>query len=104
MFAISLARSRVAVPSAVRTTRSIRSLSTTTVKRNLSALLSPEHEDDSDEYSPEVLPTEGEWAGCSQRFMAPIKISVRGGGTLVSMLCVLENKLSCTYSPSILLH
>lgn len=61
-------------------------MSTTTVKRNLSALLSPEHEDDSDEYSPEVLPTEGEWAGCSQRFMAPIKISVRVGEILTDPL------------------
>jgi len=30
----------------------------------------------------EELPTDGEWAGCSRRFMAPLKINTRGGDIL----------------------
>lgn len=33
-------------------------------------------------YAEEEIANEGEWAGCSRRFMAPIKISVRGDGEL----------------------
>jgi hypothetical protein len=28
----------------------------------------------------EDIPTEGEWAGCSKKFMAPLRVPVRGGG------------------------
>lgn len=34
----------------------------------------------------EEVPTEGEWAGCSRRFMAPLKISARGGDILTDPL------------------
>lgn len=34
----------------------------------------------------EELPTEGEWAGCSRRFMAPISVGVRGGDILADPL------------------
>ena len=36
--------------------------------------------DDGDEplHAPEPIPTEGEWAGCTRAFMAPLQISVRG--------------------------
>ena len=33
-----------------------------------------------DELLVEDIPTEGEWAGCSKRFMAPLRVPVRGGG------------------------
>ena len=31
-------------------------------------------------YAEEVIDTEGEWAGCTKRFLAPLQISVRGAG------------------------
>mmetsp|Transcript_7419 Transcript_7419/g.11281 ORF Transcript_7419/g.11281 Transcript_7419/m.11281 type:complete len:620 (+) Transcript_7419:111-1970(+) len=34
----------------------------------------------------EEVPTEGEWAGCSRRFMAPLTISARGGDILTDPL------------------
>jgi malate dehydrogenase (oxaloacetate-decarboxylating)(NADP+) len=34
----------------------------------------------------EEVPTEGEWAGCSRRFMAPLQISVRGADILTDPL------------------
>mmetsp|Transcript_12239 Transcript_12239/g.17946 ORF Transcript_12239/g.17946 Transcript_12239/m.17946 type:complete len:620 (+) Transcript_12239:78-1937(+) len=34
----------------------------------------------------EEVPTEGEWAGCSRRFMAPLQISARGGDILTDPL------------------
>jgi hypothetical protein len=35
---------------------------------------------------PEELPTDGEWAGCTRNFMAPIQISARGADILVNPL------------------
>jgi malate dehydrogenase (oxaloacetate-decarboxylating)(NADP+) len=35
-----------------------------------------------DDYLIEDLPTEGEWAGCTKTFMAPLKVPVRGGNIL----------------------
>lgn len=35
---------------------------------------------------PEELPTEGEWAGCTRNFMAPIRISARGADILTNPL------------------
>lgn len=34
----------------------------------------------------EDIPTEGEWAGCSKKFMAPLRVPVRGGDILNSPL------------------
>ena len=31
-------------------------------------------------FAEEVIDTEGEWAGCTKRFLAPLQISVRGAG------------------------
>ena len=77
-------RSRSGLPSGMNGSSS-RSL--TTAVRNLSALLKPVTENEgSDEYSAEILPTEGEWAGCSRRFMAPIKIAARGAEILTDPL------------------
>ena len=89
MMLTTLVRAQSSMPTAMTswTTRSTRSMSST-LRRNLSALQSPVEEDnDSEVYSPEVLPTEGEWAGCSRRFMAPLRISTRGAGT---RLCRIE--------------
>jgi hypothetical protein len=82
MMLTSLVRARSSMPSVMTSwkTRSTPSMSST-LRRNLSALPSPVDDNDSEVYSPEVLPTEGEWAGCSRRFMAPLRISTRGAGT-----------------------
>ena len=39
----------------------------------------------------EDIPTEGEWAGCSKKFMAPLRVPVRGGGMFFNSLFELEN-------------
>ena len=33
------------------------------------------------EFLVEQIPSDGEWAGCSRKFMSPLQISVRGAGT-----------------------
>jgi hypothetical protein len=33
-----------------------------------------------EEYSSEILDEDGEWAGCSRKFMAPLRIAARGPG------------------------
>ena len=46
-----------------------------------------EHEEERvNEYLQEEIETEGEWAGCSRSFMAPIRISVRGSDILYNPL------------------
>eukprot|EP00560_Eucampia_antarctica_P008379 CAMPEP_0197826112 /NCGR_PEP_ID=MMETSP1437-20131217/3096_1 /TAXON_ID=49252 ORGANISM="Eucampia antarctica, Strain CCMP1452" /NCGR_SAMPLE_ID=MMETSP1437 /ASSEMBLY_ACC=CAM_ASM_001096 /LENGTH=611 /DNA_ID=CAMNT_0043426391 /DNA_START=63 /DNA_END=1898 /DNA_ORIENTATION=+ len=37
-------------------------------------------------YAEEVMDTEGEWAGCTKRFLAPLQISVRGADILTNPL------------------
>eukprot|EP00978_Attheya_sp_CCMP212_P016173 scaffold42140_cov42-Attheya_sp.AAC.3 len=39
-----------------------------------------------EEYSDEVLDDDGEWAGCSRKFMAPLRIAARGPDILVNPL------------------
>lgn len=43
---------------------------------------------DNELYAEEEIPSEGEWAGCSRRFMAPIQISVRGDGELDELVLI----------------
>lgn len=62
-----LARRRIAVVVNRRSLGVVQNLSSTTST-------------DSELYAEEEIPSEGEWAGCSRRFMAPIQISVRGDG------------------------
>ena len=62
------------------------------------------------EFLVEHIPEDGEWAGCSRKFMAPLQISVRGAGTTTPVLSccdyycyylkthsVYDNPNFCTY-------
>ena len=42
---------------------------------------------DDDVYSEEGISHDGEWAGCTRRFLPPIKIAVRGSEILTNPLC-----------------
>ena len=43
---------------------------------------------DNELYAEEEIPNEGEWAGCSRRFMAPIQISARGDGEFDELVLI----------------
>jgi hypothetical protein len=64
-------------------------VSTRSAPAGVSSLLSASFSTASDKdevLEQEVVPTEGEWAGCSRRFMSPLRIDVRGGDILTDPL------------------
>mmetsp|Transcript_46861 Transcript_46861/g.69680 ORF Transcript_46861/g.69680 Transcript_46861/m.69680 type:complete len:621 (-) Transcript_46861:780-2642(-) len=70
--------------------RGVRKVDTVTTKTWSRGLSSAATTDDNgyktEEYAPEEVPHDGEWAGCSQRFMAPLQISTRGADILTDPL------------------
>lgn len=52
---------------------------------------------DNELYAEEEIPNEGEWAGCSRRFMAPIQISARGDGELDELVLIYMSFSNCTH-------
>jgi hypothetical protein len=50
---------------------------------------------DNELYAEEEIPNEGEWAGCSRRFMAPIQISARGDGEFDELVLIYMSFSNC---------
>lgn len=62
---------------------------TTSRYSNTSSLSSVEHNSNNkfrNEYLEESIPTEGEWANCSRKFMSPLQVPVRGTDILSNPL------------------
>lgn len=60
-----------------------RALDNSIYKRNLSTTNNGEFPET---FLQENVPTEGEWAHCSRKFMAPLQVPVRGGEILTNPL------------------
>jgi len=52
----------------------------------LSSQASTDNSIEDQAYAEEVIDTEGEWAGCTRKFLAPLRISVRGSDILTNPL------------------